>query len=74
MGRPDLGPGRGWLPAFLLGEREGGQAMNYEQRSEILTIQLRRDEIINMAIACDKAGQVGLSLDLYKMAEIKESN
>ena len=46
--------------------------MNYEQRSEILTIQLRRDEILNMAWACDKAGQVGLSQDLYKMAEISE--
>jgi hypothetical protein len=44
--------------------------MNYEQRSEIITIQLRRDEILNMAWACDKAGQVGLSQDLYKMAEL----
>lgn len=46
--------------------------MNYEERSEILTIQLRRDEILNMAWACDKAGKVGLAQDLYKMAEIKE--
>jgi len=44
--------------------------MNYEQRSKIITIQLRRDEILNMAWACDKAGQVGLSQDLYKMAEL----
>jgi hypothetical protein len=48
--------------------------MNYEQRSEILTIQLRRDELLNMAWACDKAGQIGLSKDLYKMAEIEEDN
>lgn len=46
--------------------------MNYEERSEILTIQLRRDEILDMAWACDKVGKVGLAQDLYKIAEIKE--
>ena len=46
--------------------------MNYEERSEILTIQLRRDDILNMALACDRAGQVGLSKELYNLAEIRE--
>lgn len=46
---------------------------DYEIRSELITIELRRDEIINIAWACERAGKVGLAQDLYKMAEIKES-
>lgn len=57
---------------FLSTAHKGGQVMDYKQRSEILTIQLRRDEILNLAWACDKAGQVSLAQDLYKMAEIGE--
>lgn len=45
---------------------------DYEYRSEILTIQLQRQEIINMAMACDIAGKVGLAQDLYKILKEKE--
>ena len=40
----------------------------YEERSELITIQLRRDEILNAARACDIVGRIGLAQDLYKMA------
>jgi hypothetical protein len=43
----------------------------YEHRSELLTIQVRRDEIFNMAVACEQAGKVGLAQDLYKIAGAK---
>ena len=43
--------------------------MNYAERSEILTIQLRRDEIMNLVLACRQSGQVGLAIDLEKMLE-----
>lgn len=46
--------------------------MNYEQKSELLTIQLRRDELLNMAWACDKVGKIGLAKELYSLAEIRE--
>jgi len=44
----------------------------YAYRSEILTIELRRDEIMNMAMACDITGKIGLAQDLYKILKEKE--
>jgi hypothetical protein len=73
MGRGDLLPSRSLLPSLLLGERERGRAMKetmtYAERSEILKIELRRDEIVGLIWACNKAGMVGLAIDLQKLLE-----
>jgi hypothetical protein len=58
---------------LLLGTRERGrtmkETMTYAERSEILKIELRRDEIIGLIWACNKAGMVGLAIDLKKLLE-----
>ena len=41
----------------------------YAERSEILKIELRRDEIIGLIWACNKVGMVGLAIDLEKLLE-----
>jgi hypothetical protein len=45
------------------------ETMTYAERSEILKIELRRDEIIGLIWACNKAGMVGLAIDLKKLLE-----
>jgi hypothetical protein len=45
------------------------EAMTYAERSEILKIELRRDEIMGLVWACRKAGMVGLAIDLEKILE-----
>jgi hypothetical protein len=45
---------------------------DYEYRSEILTIQLQRQEIMSIAMACDVAGKVGLAQDLRKILKETE--
>jgi hypothetical protein len=45
---------------------------DYEYRSEILTIELQRQEIEMIAWACNLAGRVGLAQDLYKILKEKE--
>jgi hypothetical protein len=73
LGRGDLLPCGSWLPSLLLGERERGRTMKktmtYAERSKILKIELRRDEIIGLIWACNKAGMVGLAIDLEKLLE-----
>jgi hypothetical protein len=58
---------------LLLGERERGQAMNYEQGAELLTIKLRRNEILGLAWSCRQTGKEQMAQELEKMAE-RESN
>jgi hypothetical protein len=48
--------------------------MDYEQCSEILKIELRRDEILGLALACRQTGKIGMAIDLEKIGEIKEDN
>ena len=43
------------------------EAMTYAKRSEILTVKLRRDEIIGLVWACNKAGMIGMAIDLEKI-------
>ena len=45
------------------------KTMTYAERSEILKIELRRDEIMGLIWACNKAGMVGLAIDLEKLLE-----
>jgi hypothetical protein len=48
------------------------KTMTYAERSKILKIELRRDEIMGLIWACNRAGMVGLAIDLEKLLE-KES-
>jgi hypothetical protein len=41
----------------------------YEHRSQLITIQLRRDEIEGLVRACKESGKVGLGIDLERMLE-----
>lgn len=47
---------------------------DYEYRSEILTVELRRDEVLRLVWACRQSGAVGLAIDLEKTLETKQSN
>ena len=51
-----------------------GQKMNYQEYSEVLTIQLKRSEILTLAVACKRAGEMGLMQELLNMAKMKEES
>jgi hypothetical protein len=43
--------------------------MNYEQGAELLTIKLRRNEILGLAWSCRQTGKEQMAQELEKMAE-----
>jgi len=72
MGRGIGRGGRDLLPCLLLGTRERGKAMNYEERAELLDIKLRRDEILGLAWSCRQTGKEQMAQELEKMATIEK--